>query len=64
LHAYYLVMELPHDLLHAWINNADDWGIMVSIVVGVVLAIRRRQALAQEEAEREVLRQQRASRAR
>jgi hypothetical protein len=64
LHAYYLVMELPHDLLHAWINNADDWGIMVSIVVGVVLAIRRRQALAREEAEREVLRQQRASRAR
>jgi hypothetical protein len=64
LHAYYLVMELPHDLLHAWINNADDWGIMVSIVVGVVLAIRRRQSLAREEAEREVLRQQRASRAR
>lgn len=64
LHAYYLVMELPHDLLHAWINNADDWGIMVSIVVGVVLAIRRRRNLAREEAEREVLRQQRASRAR
>jgi|HubBroStandDraft_5_1064220.scaffolds.fasta_scaffold179431_1 hypothetical protein len=64
LHAYYLVMELPHDLLHAWINNLDDWGIMISIVAGVVLAIRRRQTLAREEAEREVLRQQRASRAR
>src|SRR5580704_12084374 len=40
LHAYYLVMELPHDLLHAWINNADNWGILISIVVGTVLAIR------------------------
>jgi len=64
LHAYYLVMELPHDLLHAWINNTDDWGILISIVVGTVLAIRRRQSLAREEAEREVLRQQRASRTR
>ena len=25
LHAYYLVMDLPHDRLHAWINNADGW---------------------------------------
>lgn len=64
LHAYYLVMELPHDRLHAWINNADDWGIMISIVVGVAMAIRRRQSLAREEDEREVLRQQRASSAR
>jgi hypothetical protein len=64
LHAYYLVMELPHDLLHAWINNLDDWGIWISMFIGTLLAIRRRQTLAREEAEREVLRQQRASRAR
>ena len=25
LHAYYLVMERPHDLLHAWVNNLNDW---------------------------------------
>jgi hypothetical protein len=64
LHAYYLVMELPHDLMHAWINNADDWGILVSICVGTALAIRRRTTLAREEAEREALRQERASRVR
>ncbi|HUO11443.1 MAG TPA: hypothetical protein VMU37_01685 [Caulobacteraceae bacterium] len=64
MHAYYLVMELPHDRMHAWINNTDDWGILISIGVGTVLAIRRRAAAAREEAERESLRQQRASRAR
>ena len=64
LHAYYLVMELPHDLTHAWINNADDWGILISMIVGAVLAIRRRATLAREEAEREALRQERASRVR
>jgi hypothetical protein len=64
LHAYYLVMELPHDRLHAWINNTDDWGILIAIAVGTVLAMRRRRAMAREEAEREALRQQRASAAR
>ncbi|MGH6955918.1 MAG: hypothetical protein ACREEW_04550 [Caulobacteraceae bacterium] len=62
LHAYYLVMELPHDRLHAWINNTCDWGIMISICVGTVLAIRRRAAMAREAAELEALRQQRATR--
>jgi len=64
LHAYYLVMELPHDRMHAWINNADDWGILISISVGTVLAMRRRMAMAREEAEREALRKERASRVR
>jgi hypothetical protein len=64
MHAYYLVMELPHDRLHAWINNTDDWGILLAIFVGTILAIRRRGAMAREEAEREALRQQRASAAR
>jgi hypothetical protein len=57
LHAYYLVMELPHDLLHAWINNLDEVGISVCIVVGVVSAMRRRAMLIREEAEREARRQ-------
>jgi hypothetical protein len=64
MHAYYLVMELPHDRLHAWINNTDDWGIVISIGVGTILAMRRRRALAREEAEREARRQQRTSPAR
>jgi hypothetical protein len=57
LHAYYLVMEREHDLLHAWINNLDDWGILISITVGTVLAIRRRAEYAREDAEEEARRQ-------
>src|SRR5580698_7992883 len=64
MHAYYLVMELPHDRLHAWVNNTDDWGILIAIFVGTILAIRRRGAMAREEAERETRRQQRTSLAR
>jgi hypothetical protein len=61
LHSYYLVMELAHDKLHAWINNIDDWGILISICVGTVLAIRRRAAHTREAAEREARRVQRGS---
>jgi hypothetical protein len=61
LHAYYLVMELPHDRMHAWINNTDDWGIIISMIVGTCLAMRRRRVLAREAAELEARRQQRAS---
>jgi|SRR5580658_5600707 hypothetical protein len=61
LHAYYLVMELPHDRLHAWVNNVCDWGIMVCIFTGTVLAMRRRAQLSREAAELEALRQQRIS---
>jgi hypothetical protein len=61
LHAYYLVMELRHDLMHAWINNADDWGILISMFIGTILAIRSRIAFAREEAELEARRKQRSS---
>jgi hypothetical protein len=64
LHAYYLVMDLPHDKLHAWINNTSDAAILLCILAGAVLAIRRRMDLAREASEREALRQQRASAAR
>lgn len=57
LHAYYLVMELPHDLLHAWVNNLDEVGISICILIGTILAIRRRITLAREDAERAALRQ-------
>jgi hypothetical protein len=61
LHAYYLVMELPHDRLHAWINNTSDALILICILVGAVQAIRRRMAQRKEEAELEARRQQRIS---
>jgi hypothetical protein len=57
LHAYYLVLELPHDLIHAWINNLDEVGISICIITGTVLAIRRRMALAREAVELEARRQ-------
>ena len=61
LHAYYLVMDLPPDRLHAWINNLDTTGISFSIVAGVILAWRRRVALAHEAADLEARRTQRVS---
>jgi len=57
LHAYYLVMERPHDLIHAWVNNLNEVGISICIVIGTILAIRRRVAHAQEAAERDARRQ-------
>ena len=61
LHAFYLVTDRPHDQLHAWINNVDQWAIYICILVGVGLAVRRRAAMAREEAELEARRQQRNS---
>jgi hypothetical protein len=51
LHAFYLVMDRRHDRLHAWINNLDLLGLVISIVTGALLAIRRRVILAREDAE-------------
>jgi hypothetical protein len=63
LHAFYLVMERPHDLIHAWINNINTVGISICIVVGTVTAIRRRVVIAREEAEREARRQKLSAKA-
>ena len=57
LHAYYLVMERQHDLIHAWVNNLNELGITICIVVGTVMAIRRRAAHAREAAELKARRQ-------
>jgi hypothetical protein len=57
LHAFYLVMERPHDHLHAWINNMVQWAMYICILAGVALAVRRRTMLAREEAERQRRRQ-------
>ncbi|HWF78023.1 MAG TPA: hypothetical protein VN694_12690 [Caulobacteraceae bacterium] len=60
LHAYYLVMERSHDLIHAWVNNLNEVGISICIIIGTVQAIRRRMADAQEAAEFEARRQRTA----
>jgi len=51
LHAYYIVMELPHDLLHAWVNNLDEVGISACIIIGTMFAIGRRVRIAREQRE-------------
>jgi hypothetical protein len=57
LHAYYLVMERQHDLIHAWVNNLNEVGISICIIIGTVQAIRRRMADAREAAEVQARRQ-------
>lgn len=42
LHAYYLVIELPHDRRYALVNNLDSLGVLICILVGTILAWRRR----------------------
>lgn len=61
LHSYYIVMDLPHDLIHAWIYNLDEVGLALSIVIGAILAMRHRVTVEREAAELEALRLQRAS---
>lgn len=60
LDSFYLVTDRPLDHLHAWINNTCEWGIVLCILVGAVLAIFRRRTMAREVEELETLRQQRA----
>jgi hypothetical protein len=60
LHAYYLVMERSHDLIHAWVNNLNEVGISICIIIGTAQAIRRRIANAQEAAELAARRQKTA----
>jgi hypothetical protein len=57
LHAFYLVTDRPDDLIHAWVNNLNEVGITVCIVVGTVLAVRRRVVHARETAELDARRQ-------
>ncbi|MGA0603981.1 hypothetical protein ACO2Q3_24970 [Caulobacter sp. KR2-114] len=42
LHAYYMVAEIPHNLLFARINNIDTLGIVIAIVGGTAVSWRRR----------------------
>ncbi|MGH7009720.1 MAG: hypothetical protein ACREEX_02690, partial [Caulobacteraceae bacterium] len=46
LHAYYLMMTLPHDWTYATVNNLDTDGINVLIVIGTLLVWRARRRLA------------------
>jgi hypothetical protein len=61
LHAYYLVMEREHDLIHAWVNNLNEVGISICIIIGTVLAMRRRMDDAREAAEVHARRQKLAA---
>lgn len=42
LHSYYLVTERPIDYLYALINNIDFLGIIWSLIIGTIVAWRRR----------------------
>ncbi|MCR5874186.1 hypothetical protein LRS10_08445 [Phenylobacterium sp. J426] len=46
LRSYYLVTDRPHDNLHALINNANFMALVICVVVGTIVAWRRRAALA------------------
>lgn len=46
LHAYYLVGDLPRDYMYAVINNIDTLGVLACILVGTLLAWRKRTRLA------------------
>jgi hypothetical protein len=59
LDSFYFVTDRPLDHLHAWINNTCEWGIVLCILLGTVLAITRRRAAAREVGELEALRLQR-----
>ena len=42
LHAFYMVAERPHDLLYYRVNNIDTIGISLALVIGTIMAWRRR----------------------
>lgn len=46
LHAFYFVLERPHDMLHVIINNLIFFTISVCLAAGTGLAWRRRRSLA------------------
>ncbi|WP_244906776.1 hypothetical protein [Caulobacter flavus] len=41
LHAYYLVVEKPHDYLYRSVNNINTIGVLLAVLVGTLLAWRR-----------------------
>ena len=62
LHAFYLVMELPHDLIHAWVNNLERGRHHpVASSSGPCWRSAAAGADAREAAERRARRQKRAS---
>ncbi|ALL14543.1 hypothetical protein [Caulobacter henricii] len=46
LHAYYFVGDIPHDRTYAIVNNLDTLGVLICILVGTLLAWRKRSSLA------------------
>lgn len=46
LHAFYLVTGRPFDLVHAVVNNLDNYGVAACILIGAAVSGRSRQAWA------------------
>jgi hypothetical protein len=44
LHAFYFIMEQPHDATFAMVNNGVSVGILVCIAAGTALSWRKRKA--------------------
>ena len=42
LHSYYLGTDIPHDFLHALINNIDFSGIIGCLIIGTAVVWRQR----------------------
>jgi len=42
LHAFYIVIEKAHDRLYSIINNLDTIGVILCVLVGTLIAWRRR----------------------
>ncbi|MFT4251888.1 MAG: hypothetical protein QM608_05350 [Caulobacter sp.] len=42
LHAYYLVVEKPHDYLYKSVNNINTVGVLLCVLVGTLLAWRKK----------------------
>lgn len=47
LHAWYLVIERPHDRMYSVINNLDTFAVIGCILVGTLIAWRRREQAVQ-----------------
>lgn len=50
LHAFYIVVEKKHDRLYSIVNNLDTIGVIICILVGTLIAWRRRARLAAQAA--------------
>ena len=48
LHAFYMLNNRPHDVLHFTINNTDTFGIIVCLALATFAAHKQRRAAARQ----------------